>query len=107
MLTRRSSLKQIMALGLAPAIMRVAPLMPIKPISREPAYDRNFGVEVMPGVFVHPCWEPWVDEYKSLTVVRNTTALPVRFHYGQILKPRSLLVMSKALRPPTRVWHTA
>lgn len=107
MITRRNSLRQIIALGLAPAIIRVAPLMQIKPSLVAPAYDRTFGVEVEPGVFVHPCLEPLVDEYNSLIVVRNSNPFPVPFHYRQTLQPFELRMLSKAMRPPTKVWRTS
>lgn len=105
MITRRRTLQCVATLWLAPAIIRVAPLMKIKPSLVEPAYDRDFGVEVKPGVFIHPCWEPLVDEYGSLTVARNTNAFPVPFYYRQTLQPNELRLLSKAMRPPMKVWR--
>jgi hypothetical protein len=99
MLARRSVLAQIIALGVAPAIIRVAPLMKIKPILDYGGY-RSLGdfETAIRGVVINPLYGIG-DAHGCLLIARNLTNAPLKFG-GVILRGGEELVLSKTLRPP-------
>jgi hypothetical protein len=103
MLTRRNSLRQIIALGVAPAIIRCGILMPIKTSLASIADEDSWCVELSPGVFASPCMEPVTDQYGCLTAIRNTNSVAVPFHPGIMLAAGEVRILSKSFQVPVRV----
>lgn len=100
MLVRRNALKQMVALAVAPAIIRVAPLAgqssdPIVAVREE----INGDDELMPGVFISGYVVSMADDYGCPFLVRNINAVPTRFYFGQILEAGEERIISKCLRP--------
>ena len=76
MITRRNSLRQIIALGLAPAIIRVAPLMRINPALAAPDFYRLCKLDSPVQGVLMSLWRSNRDS-GWLLVARNTTAMPL------------------------------
>lgn len=95
MLTRRSSLRQIIALGLAPAIIRVAPLMSINPALAAPEFYClcNFDSPVQ-GVLMSFLRSG--SDRGWLLVERNTTTRPLMAGGIRLLKSEARVVCTSS-----------
>lgn len=105
MMTRRNSLRGIIALGVAPAIIRVAPLMRINPLLALPASDLyllcNFKSASMPGVALNMLRSGEARGW--LLVARNVTTetLEVR---RTLLRPGESYVLCSAPGLHEHMW---
>jgi hypothetical protein len=101
MLVRRNALKQIIALAVAPAIIRVASIMPINSSLSLTAEDYSIDMgdfdAALRGIVVSPS-QYGGDIFGSGLVVRNTTAKPIKLG-GLIVPSGAAKLASKFLTP--------
>lgn len=100
MLTRRSLLGEVIALGVAPAIMRVAPPIEISSgLTVTIRRDLGSDDELKPGIFISGLVVGIADDYGCPFLIRNSNPVPSRFFFGQVLAAGEERVISKCLKP--------